>query len=577
MEPLEIAIQHPRWVSFAKAVLYTAGFLALTACANIVSPGGGPKDVAPPEVVASTPPSGSVGFSGNTIQIRFSEYIQIPTLQQQILISPPLREKPEFSLKGKTLRIKFADTLLKNTTYALHFGTAIQDITEKNPVPDYSFYFSTGPFIDTLVLEGEVMNAWDGKLEENVNVMLYPADVTDSLLPYTYPRYVTRPDKTGHFRFSHLAQGEYFLMAVSDKNNNLFYDLPNEPVAFSSKKTSPEVEIQAVRDTLGDSTGVVVPGVKTITHKLAMFTGEDSVQRILTVLTEGKYKAVVALRYPLRNPGVTIHDTSVANHAVTQWNRRSDTLTLWIKDFTGESFTIQINGEGFGDTAHVAFRPIPTGPRARQRIAKVFFSMNIARAGRFSPADTPVIEFSMPLIFFHTDEAKLITGTDTLPLLLRSLDTTILFRYQVINPLGVDTLYRIWMPPGAAGGWDGTLNDTLEWSFGRDGADKFGILKVTMNFPAEIKGNLLLYLMDEKSGVLHTRIVAPGATEVFNLLKPGNYRLKAVLDTNFNGVWDTGDFKSRRQPEKVVILGTPMPVKTNWEEEFEWNINFEDR
>ena len=103
------------------ASLLLVAFLAQR-CANAVAPTGGPKDEIPPKVVEAVPENRSINFTGKKIEITFDEYITLENANQNVLISPPLNEKPDIKLKNKTVVIKFKETLAENTTYTFLVG-----------------------------------------------------------------------------------------------------------------------------------------------------------------------------------------------------------------------------------------------------------------------------------------------------------------------------------------------------------------------------------------------------------------------------------------------------------------------
>ena len=76
-------------------------------CANAVAPTGGPRDERPPVVVEAVPENHSINFLGKKIEITFDEYITLENANQNVMISPPLSEKPDIKLKNKTVVIKF--------------------------------------------------------------------------------------------------------------------------------------------------------------------------------------------------------------------------------------------------------------------------------------------------------------------------------------------------------------------------------------------------------------------------------------------------------------------------------------
>lgn len=58
--------------------------------------------------------------------------------------------------------------------------------------------------------------------------------------------------------------------------------------------------------------------------------------------------------------------------------------------------------------------------------------------------------------------------------------------------------------------------------------------------------------------------------EIFKkLFKPGEYDLRVLLDENQNGIWDSGNYNQKKQPEKVIALTTKLLIKANWDNELE--------
>ncbi len=56
------------------------------------------------------------------------------------------------------------------------------------------------------------------------------------------------------------------------------------------------------------------------------------------------------------------------------------------------------------------------------------------------------------------------------------------------------------------------------------------------------------------------------------LFKPGDYELSILYDANKNGVWDAGQFRSKRQPEKVTAIPQKLTVKANWDNEVDYEL-----
>ena len=95
----------------------------------------------------------SINFKSNKIRLTFDEYIKLQDVQNQLIVSPPLKYLPEITPQGgasKFVEIKIKDTLKENTTYTFNFGQSVQDNNEGNPSSFLTYVFSTGDYIDSL-------------------------------------------------------------------------------------------------------------------------------------------------------------------------------------------------------------------------------------------------------------------------------------------------------------------------------------------------------------------------------------------------------------------------------------------
>jgi hypothetical protein len=230
-----------------------------TRCANQGTLTGGAKDETPPDIISSVPPNYTTHFSSKTVELTFNEYFILKDIAKQLVVSPPMKEKPEFKTKGKTLEIQFKDSLLPDRTYAINFGDALTDLNEGNPIKNFQYVFSTGSTIDSLEAAGRVIDAVDGKPVESILVMLYSnkADssklnslILDSLPLTSIPLYISRTNKEGKFTLRNLAAGEYKIFALKDGNTNYLFDQAAESVGFQDSLVVPSIKLRPVKDTL---------------------------------------------------------------------------------------------------------------------------------------------------------------------------------------------------------------------------------------------------------------------------------------------------------------------------------------
>jgi hypothetical protein len=62
-------------------------------------------------------------------------------------------------------------------------------------------------------------------------------------------------------------------------------------------------------------------------------------------------------------------------------------------------------------------------------------------------------------------------------------------------------------------------------------------------------------------------------TYKYKKLTPGSYKLKLIEDNNGNKKWDTGNYLTGDQPEKILVFPEKIEVRANWENEVVFNLN----
>src|SRR5688572_1967904 len=200
-------VKHIHWLIYSLFVL---------ACARQTTPTGGPKDSIPPTLINSLPKQGQVNFKGKTIELTFSETIILNNPKEQLLITPSLGDKYVIKAKKNQVVLTLEQDLQDGTTYAINFREAIQDITEKNPAEMLKIAFSTGSYIDSLSIEGNVYDLLKTTDIKDATVALYQLDTFDIFKHR--PTYVTKSDAKGKFKIENLKPGKYFIYGMEDKN-----------------------------------------------------------------------------------------------------------------------------------------------------------------------------------------------------------------------------------------------------------------------------------------------------------------------------------------------------------------------
>jgi len=217
----------------------------LSSCANIIPPGGGPRDSLPPMLIKANPADSTLHFNAKKIILTFNEYIQLDnTLQTNMVVSPNPQTMPYVEGRLQTVSVLLKDSLLPNTTYSINFGNAVKDVNEGNPYKNFTYVFSTGNRIANGTLSGKVQLAETGAIDSTLIVILHK-DLNDSAIKKERPLYYTHLDSAGRFAFRYVAEGKYAVYVLPndyskryDDSTKLFAFL-NAPVSIDSTAPQP--------------------------------------------------------------------------------------------------------------------------------------------------------------------------------------------------------------------------------------------------------------------------------------------------------------------------------------------------
>lgn len=554
--------------SLFTTILISIAFLTLYGCAKQGMPTGGPKDTEPPRILSASPANSTLNFNGDEFYIAFDEYVVLKDVENNILVSPPLKNKPEYRTKGKGVQVRLKDTLLENTTYLFQFKNAIADFNEGNLLPSLNYVFSTGSYIDSMTVSGRVTEALTHEpLEDAVSVWLmslsdgeiFMTTWGDSTASAPTIAYTTRCDKDGTFRFNHIRPGTYNIFAIKDENKNQQLD-PGEGVAFLPQ----HVEAKNSKDS-------VVVGNKLLsaadidTVQLFLFTPKNDKQRITSSNFVAAGKMRITSMLPMTDPTILSGDEEVTWHL----NKSRDTLTLWT--FRQKCDSIQLivsDPSGIQDTMRLRWRPKKAG---LNQLPQNNIRLNYSKLPFF---DTLAILFSTPL-------AALQSG-DSIVTIMRLKDSSVticsaLLYYDFLKaaiPYNFiqGEKYAVSIAKGRLKDLYNQDIDSLRAVVEVSRADDYGNLKMQLvDSGNSVESPLTVQLLDEKGKVLSERSAVVNDYVEFKNLKPAKYRIRAIVDDNGNGKWDTGDFAHRLQPERVLYFPKILDIRANWDfdEKFE--------
>ena len=523
-------------------VLLTLLLTAIAGCAKQGYPNGGPRDEQPPTVLGTKPQN-----EGRNFGDRQSLWTQLEDFTR-----PPMREKPEYITKGKRLIVKLNDTLQPNATYLFQFKGAIADFTEGNVLPSFEYVFSTGDRMDTLMLAGRVLGAHDGKpWKETVTVMAYKAEraTSDTVAATEQPDFITRCDKDGVFAFHYIPAGSYRLVAVEDKNRDLRVGR-GESAAW-------EPALVQASDSI-DSTNVTL---------LRLSVPDRSIQRVVKSEFTASGRATIVTLLPMKNPTLT------GDSLEWRLNDRRDTMMVWFLNSKCDSARLVLSDTALQDTLKLRYRA--PKQRRRRNFQQQTQSEALVRplcSGDKAFYDDLRLAFTVPIAAM-ADSARVEV--------MRIKDSSITYYPIVLDSTALSARIKATLLSGEE--YQMRLRDSLFTDIFGQFSDSlvfkltprdYGILSLQLT--NKTGSPLVVEVLDKNDTVVARRSVIASGEVRIDHLKADDYRLRAVLDSDANGVWTTGDYIKGRQPEYIVYYSKSLKLREKWELEEYWILSKTD-
>ena len=570
-------------------ILVLALFIA--GCANRgIGPQGGPKDTTPPVPRGSEPEIGALNFKGKRIEVTFDEYLQLDNVAQNLLMSPPQQTPPDVKVRGKKLIIQLQDTLRDSTTYTINFGNAVCDYREKVPLHNYTFYFSTGPTIDTLEYTGRVYEAATLNPLEGIFVGIHQSMEDSAFTTAPFLR-VAKTDSAGFFRIGNMHAGTYRLYAVEEVSRD--YRLsPGEALAFADEPIRPVLPPVRMTDTLRMDTlrtdslkidSLPEPEVKGAT--LMLFREEQKRLYLQRTIRDQQHRIQIYFSSSPDSLPQLRPLTDSLNYFLSYSSKR-DTVTLWLTDslsIAQDSIFIEARFrrtdslyrlEWATDTLRAIWRAPKLNARAKaaeerkNRNRRLELKSN-ARSG-FDLYDTLRLQCTTPIATIERDSLHLFERVDTIlkpvPFTLAPYDT-LPMQLVFLADFKPEGRYELRIDSGAIHDIYGVTHIKGTYPMQVKSLSDYSTLRVKLN-PYLPKARI--QVINNKDQVLRELPADPEGA-LFEYLKPDAYYLRLYLDENGDGKWTTGSWSEKRQPEPIYYFPEKIQTKSNWDFEEEWD------
>lgn len=598
-----------------------------TSCARMGNPDGGWYDETPPKVLGATPADKATDVKAQKVKISFDEFVKIDNPTENVIVSPPQLQAPEIKATGKSIEVKLLDSLKANTTYTIDFSDAISDNNEGNPLGNYTYSFSTGAEIDTMEVSGYVVAAENLEPVKGILVGLY-ANLADSAFEKQPMLRVSRTDSRGHFVIKGVKRGTYRVYALQDVDGNYQFNQKSEMIAFNHELIKPSVMDDTRQDTLW-SDSLHIADIKRVGY--AHFLPDNITLCAFHEVLTSRYLLSVtrneanhfAVNFSYGNPKLPqIKGLNFNAHDafITIPNAKRDTIDYWLRDtalvnqdtLRMEMTYLMTDSAGQlvsqTDTLEVLSKQ-PYERRMKQlkatyekwqkqqeklkkkgepyqtEMPRPTLAIRMQNTNEIDPEKRLQLQFETPISTIDTTKVHLYTKVDSLwyranyqllPAARRNAEGHFVrpdsLKYGMNYEISADWKpgqdYSFETDSTAFTDIYGAVTPKYKQGFKVKGDDEFGSLVITLT---GLDGQpCIVQLLDRNDKVIK-EVAAEHQQAEFYYLKPETYYLRLFVDSNHNGIWDTGDYAKDRQPEAVYYYPGKIECKAKWDLTESWN------
>ena len=604
-------------------VLFTIHYSLFTiSCARMGQPDGGWYDDDPPVVVGSTPEDRATNVKTNKITIYFDEFIKIDNASEKVIVSPPQLEMPEIKGAGKKIVVELKDTLKENTTYTIDFSDAITDNNEGNPLGNYTFTFSTGEQIDTFEIAGYVLDASNLEPIKGIAVGLYD-DLSDTVFTTKPLMRISRTDGRGHFVVKGVAPGTYRAYALQDMDGDFCFKQKGEMIAFNHEEYSPSSKPDTRTDTIWrDSLHIDALRQVPYTHflpddvTLLAFTHPQTDRYLLKTERAEPNKLSMYFTYgDSIVPEIKGLNFNSDSAFVVETNEKRDTIHYWLRDtalVNQDTLRMDITyhmTDTLGNLVLYTDSAVEMLPKVmhEKRVKELAKEMekwqkqqekrkkndqpydsiypvkplevkyNVPSAA--TPYSRITVEMPTPLEVCDTSKIHLYSMIDSVwyqaPCEFRQMENSVR-QYELLVDWRLETEYSFEVDSAAFVDIYGTISKANTQGIKVKGPDEFSLLIINVSGLAVADTSIIVQLLSS-SDTPEREVRVKNGSARFEYLSPGKYYMRAFVDANGNGIWDTGDYAADRQAESVYYYPQEIECKEKWDVTKSWNMTEQPR
>ncbi|MDE0471397.1 MAG: Ig-like domain-containing protein [Ekhidna sp.] len=539
-------------------------------CANPASPTGGPRDTIPPILIESQPVRGQTNFQDKELNFIFSEYVSADQLPQKVIITPKANIKFKAIGRKNRLTVKLEGELEDSTTYNINFADGVVDVTEKNPVEDFSIAFSTGNFIDSMKISGSVVDLFSQEAVPKYTVGLYPHSDTLDFLKDN-PLYFTITNDSGEFKLEYIKADYYKILIFDDQNNNILLEPETEQHGF-------------LKDTIYlDSVKNIDESISTLLQDIRPFNYINS--RSIGPYIEVKY-----------NKEIDDYSIEPAIYYSNLIGEKKDGIRIYKPEQIPLNDSLQLIITSRDSLENASIDTIKNVFQDNFRKPTPYLTNTLSANTIISDTNTIHLTFNKPS--FVTDSLQILLTKDStlkMPLsynvewntnLTQARMQAFLNKDSVISQIlenipkdstneeknpnedeNINFQLNINISSGSFYSIENDTSSNQSVKYRTTESGEFGT--ITFQITTE-KEYFFTQLLDGQGEVKYsiTNLKKP----TFPRVAPGEYTIRILIDNNKDGKWSAGNLLKNIEPEDIYIHPEQTTIRENWIQEVEISL-----
>lgn len=535
-----------------------------------------------------------------------------------------------------TYTVDFSDAItdnnennpLGNYTYSFSTGTEIDTLEVGGFVLDSETLEPVTGILVGLYAEEDsveetshksIADATDEELTMIDSISVVPFDSTFLKKPFLR---VARTDQSGHFVIKGVKKGNYKVYALKDMDNNfMLTPSSGEMMAFYPEIVSPYVFDDVRQDTtMLDSLRIKsidrVPYKHFMPDNLVLLAFTEKLTDRAYLKSERKDPDHFTMYFSYGDsilPEIEGLNFNSEDAFIIEANEKKDTITYWLRDTTlvnQDTLSLVLNYrmtdtlgilQQQSDTLEILSKvPYSKRLKDKQKAFETWEKQQEKKKKKGLPYDSimPVEPLKIDAkVSNQTDPDKNIVFQFLTP--LEKIDSSMIHLYIERDSTWYNAEWELREKPNTnartlelLAEWEpecgysleidscafvdiyGNVSDKLKKGFKVKSLNDYGTFEV--NMPGMADKNVIVQLIDSSDKLVKEVKTNTGSAK-FYYLPEKNYYLRAIVDFNNNGIWDTGNFMENLQPEDVYYYPKEVNIRAKWNISETWDVSRKPR